>query len=90
MNEQTATQEQNNESNKNIIQHTPPTKRQRITKHPSISSKKNGNIKGCTYNINNGRGERLITAVRAMSNMNMDFALLTETKNQQWYTRQVL
>jgi exonuclease III len=58
------------------------SKRQRTTKHKRCSGLKNGKIKGCTYNINSGRGERLISAVRAMSDMNMDFAILTETKLQ--------
>ena len=41
-----------------------------------------------TWNIRNGRGEGLITALRAMSQMNIDFGVLTETKvTDNVYTR---
>jgi hypothetical protein len=41
---------------------------------------KNGLIKGSTYNIRSGRGERLISAIRSLSYMQMDWTILTETK----------
>jgi hypothetical protein len=45
-------------------------------------------IKLVTYNNRDGRQERLVLAARAMQQMNVDIAILTETKlNAQYTTR---
>jgi hypothetical protein len=54
-------------------------KKQQTSRHKKHSCLKNVKIKVCTYNINNRRGECLLTAVCAMADMKMD---LTETKLQ--------
>jgi Reverse transcriptase (RNA-dependent DNA polymerase) len=59
---------------------TPPTHlpRPHTTTLPSNPSHKPINL--CTYNIISGRGERLPAAIRALSTMHIDVAILTETK----------
>jgi hypothetical protein len=45
-------------------------------------------IKLVTYNIRDGRQERVVSTARAMEQMNVDMAILTETKlNSQYATR---
>lgn len=55
--------------------------RRRITIDPgNINQRQKQQIRIATFNIRSGRGERLVSATRAMQQLNVDVALLTEAK----------